>query len=121
MLNDDYTPRDYTQMITGDEMRARFGLRSGQMREEHNRSNRCYRNKWWIMMIDGVECKFGYGDLNDDDLIRIQEELAEWEQFRAYNEHQWSDWQQIDYPQVMINHNMIFFQEEIKKLWEGPT
>lgn len=85
-------------------MCERFVLKNGQFFAYYR-----YKNLQWELNGEF----FGYGDLRDDDLIRIQEELSEYETFKGWNEHHGTEWQQTDIPMVVITHDDIKFREEI--------
>lgn len=84
----------------------RFGLRHGQFFAHYR-----YKNLQWALNGEF----FGYGDLRDGDLIRIQESLADDETFVGWNEHHGTDWQQTSMPMVIVTDNNIMFRKEIMK------
>lgn len=87
-----------------DEMRERFGLRHGQFFAFYR-----YKNLQWELNGEF----FGYGDLRDDDIIRIQEALTEDETFIGWNEHHMTNWHQTDIPMVVITHDNFKFRAEL--------
>lgn len=64
------------------EVCAEFGLYSGQMRSDV-KGLPFAKNQWWF--LDEVE--IGYGDLSQDDVIRIAERLAPGRTFTAFDEY----------------------------------
>lgn len=90
MLNEDYT--------------RRLGLTNGQVFDEYK-----YKNLWWI--LNGLAC--GYGDLRDEDILRIKEELVEGEEFVGWNEHHGGRFKQTDTPMIRITHNSVLHRADI--------
>lgn len=69
-------------MATKEELQARFGLRDHQMRSDNN-GRPFTKNQWWYLN----EVEVGYGDLSQDDVIRISETLEDDETFVTFNEY----------------------------------
>ncbi len=69
-------------MATKEELQKRFGLRDHQMRSDNN-GFPFAKNQWWFLGGQSV----GYGDLSQDDVLRISEELSKGEVFWTYNEY----------------------------------
>lgn len=66
---------------------AAFGLRDGQMRSDIN-GDPFAKNQWWCLESPGMGVMHvGYGDLSEDDVLRIAEELADDEVFTTFNEY----------------------------------
>ena len=76
----------------------RFGLRNGMFFAT-------YRLKNQIWKLDGFE--FGFGDLREEDIFRIQYELVTGEVFEGFNEHHGSDFQQRKNPMIIIKHHHV--------------
>lgn len=92
------------------ELRERFALRNGQFFGHYR-----YKNLQWE--LNGQF--FGFGDLRDQDIIRIQEELAPDETFIGWNEHHGTDWQQTEVPMVLITNTNIMFRKELVEEWSN--
>lgn len=84
--------------VTEKELRERFGLFDGQFFAEYR-----YKNLHWI--LDGR--KIGFGDLRDEDILRIKEELGGHEEFVGWNEHHMTRSQQTDTPMVRITQKGV--------------
>lgn len=83
----------------------RFGLRDGQFFAYFKHSNL----HWFLN-----DKEFGYGDLRDEDIVRIAEELKPGEEFIGWNEHHGSRFQQTNTPIIRIKPDgVIMFRDEI--------
>ena len=72
-----------------EDTKNRFGLRDQQMRSDI-KGMPFAKNQWWFLKTDGGDIpvlSFGYGDLSEDDVLRIAEMLADRETFVCFNEH----------------------------------
>lgn len=96
-----YTNTNLKRMpgATATEVRARFELCDGQIRSHYT-----YKNLWWTLNM----MLFGYGDINQDDIQRIQDLLSDNEVFRGWNEHHGTESQQTNYPMIIITKKSIF-------------
>lgn len=60
----------------------RFGIRSGNVRSDF-KGFPFLKNQWWYLNEEYI----GYGDLSQDDILRIAMELHDDEKFVTFNEH----------------------------------
>lgn len=91
-------------------MRERFGLREGQFFAYYK-----HKNLHWVLN----EEFFGFGDLRDEDIERIFNELSDNEIFEGFNEHHFSAWKINDLPILRITSteitNPVFEQRRLKE------
>lgn len=103
--------KDFKFSKRDDEMCERFGLRDGQMRPP---GPAFQKNRHWH--VEGEDFSFGYGDLSQEDLERIQATLDDHEVFLGWNEHHGSNIQQTDFPMVRVTNQDISFPHREKML-----
>lgn len=89
---------------TEKEIRERFEIYDGQFFAEYR-----YKNLQWD--LNGR--KIGYGDLRDEDILRISETLEEGEEFVGWNEHHGGPHQQTNTPMVRITREDIKLRTDI--------
>ncbi|MCA9367098.1 hypothetical protein KC887_02395 [Candidatus Kaiserbacteria bacterium] len=82
----------------------RFGLMNGQFYAYYR-----YKNLRWFLN----DTEFGYGDLTDNQILNISENLGEGEVFRGYNEHHGTRFQQTHLPYLEITKDEILLREDI--------
>lgn len=90
--------------MSKEEIAKRLKLSNGQFFADYK-----YKNLWWF--LNGEPC--GYGDLRDEDILRIKNELVKDEEFVGWNEHHLSRSHQTDTPFVRIKHNSILYRADI--------
>lgn len=90
--------------MTNEEIQTRFELFNGQFFAWYR-----YKNLQWF--LDGVY--IGFGDLRDEDILRIAVTLEDGEVFVGWNEHHGSPVQQTNTPMVRISNQHIMLREEI--------
>lgn len=88
------------------ELRERFGPRRDGAIEVD--MSTMFKNQWWTLTIDGERWVFGYADLSHDDIFKIAAKLADNEEFRGYNEHHGTEWQQRDEPMVAFTNRDLW-------------
>lgn len=88
--------------MANNKLTKRFDLNDGQFFAETR-----LKNQHWFLN----DVRFGFGDLRDTDLFRIQELLYEEEVFKGYNEHHMSMFMQRQNPMVVVNNTSIDFPE----------
>lgn len=64
----------------------RFGLRHGQMHSDNN-GLPFAKNQWWFLTNGNRVCEIGYGDISQDDILRIAQLLNPGETVDTYNEY----------------------------------
>lgn len=84
----------------------RFGLHDGQFFGHYR-----YKNLQWFS--DGTY--IGYGDLRNEDIDRIQQNLHDGEVFEGFNEHHGTEWQQTSTPMVRITTDRVMHRAEIQE------
>lgn len=92
--------------MTNNEYAEKLGLRDGQFFAKYR-----YKNLWWF--LNGV--KIGYGDIRDEDILRLTEVLTENDEFLGFNEHHGSDHQQRDLPMLRITKDAFQLMGDIDK------
>lgn len=90
--------------MSQEDIAKRFGLYNGQFFAEYK-----YKNLWWF--LNEEPC--GFGDLRDEDILRIKKDLVEGEMFVGWNEHHMGRFQHTDTPMVRITHNSILHRADI--------
>jgi hypothetical protein len=98
------------------ELWKKLGLYGGQMRHPN-----VHRNLHWS--LDGGVRTFGFGDLDMDDLRRIQfwlnsndAQAQSTADFTGWNEHHDSVWQQTPHPMVRVTRIAISFPHRDTRL-----
>lgn len=86
------------------EIAERFGITNGQFFAEYR-----YKNLWWF--LNELAC--GYGDLREEDILRIQNELVEGEEFIGWNEHHMGRFHQTDTPMIRITNTQVLHRADI--------
>jgi hypothetical protein len=82
----------------------RFQLNDGQFFSTYAR-----KNLHWF--LNGEQ--FGFGDLREDDIMRIQMRLQQEDVFEGFNEHHMSMFMQRENPVVVIKFNYIGFPQAV--------
>jgi hypothetical protein len=90
--------------MSNEDILKRFELRDGQFFGRY-----LYKNQQWYLNGTYV----GFGDLRDDDVLRIATELDDGEEFVGWNEHHGTQWQQTDTPFIRITNQNIILRDEI--------
>lgn len=85
--------------------RERFGLKDGQFFAVNRK-----KNLQWVLN----EEPFGFGDLRDEDIQRIQGDLSKGEIFKGFNEHHGTEFQQRKNPVVIIVADGHSFPDPIR-------
>jgi hypothetical protein len=85
----------------------RFGIFNGQFFATYR-----YKNLWWFLDKRPI----GFGDLRDQDISKIQEELVEGEEFVGWNEHHNSHFHQTDTPMIRISPGEVLHRQDIVKI-----
>jgi hypothetical protein len=83
----------------------RFGLKNGQFFGTY-----VYKNLHWS--INGTF--FGFGDLRNEDIERIKNELNEGEEVAGWNEHHFAkEYQQTKTPMIRIRPEGVMYRQDI--------
>lgn len=91
----------------------KFGLSHGQFFAHYK-----YKNLWWH--LNGVE--IGYGDLREEDIERIQENLVPGDEFCGFHEMHGTEWAPRDgLPMVIINHNGVVHNADVVRYIEEQS
>lgn len=91
-------------MATLEDILARFKIHDGQFFGDYK-----YKNLWWE--LDGQ--KLGYGDLRLSDILYIQTQLNDGEEFVGWNEHHFSEFRQTKTPMIRIRQDSVKYREDI--------
>ena len=90
--------------MTNKEILSKFRLLNGQFFAFY-----AYKNLQWF--LDG--CYIGFGDLRDEDILFIQTQLEDGQEFVGWNEHHGTQWQQTKTPMVRITNKQFTMREDI--------
>lgn len=90
-------------------LREIFNLRDGQFFGEYR-----YKNlHWFIQHHDQQPILMGFGDLRDEDILFIAENIADGVEFVGWNEHHGTEFQQTKTPMIRITSTDIKFRQQI--------
>ena len=97
------------------DLRKRFGLFNGQIRTPHRHKNVIFSIVQPELQNGDIACVFGIGDLSDDDILRIGQNLRDGEMFVGWDEHHFGPFKRTKMPLIRITNSDIIFRNRIIK------